>query len=210
MVQISKVYTKVGDQGSTHLGDGSAVCKSSIRVTAYGTVDEANALLGRAIATIQCPAPNEYEQMRLTLISIQNDLFDVGADLCAPITESEQPGDRLRVLSSQADRIESMIDRYNEPLPPLNSFVLPGGTQLSAELHVVRTVVRRAERCVAELLKLDRDQTNPETLVYLNRLSDLFFVLSRVVNDNGAMDILWEPGATRPLDEPHSEGGSTT
>lgn len=207
MVRISKVYTRVGDQGATHLGDGSAVPKSSVRVCAYGIVDEANAQLGRAIATIKTPGSETQERMRRALLSIQNDLFDVGADLCAPITVGEQPGERLRVLASQADRIEAMIDHYNEMLTPLDSFVLPGGSPLAADFHVVRTVVRRAERCAAELLQIEREQTNPETLVYLNRLSDLLFVLARVANDNGAADVLWEPGATRPPDGEPPEGG---
>ena len=209
MVRISKVYTKVGDQGSTHLGDGSAVLKSSVRVCAYGVVDEANAMLGRAITTIQRPASDTIEQIYIVLLSIQNDLFDVGADLCAPITDGEKPGDRLRVLSTQTERIEALIDQHNDPLPALDSFVLPGGSSLAADLHVARTVVRRAERGVAELLQIERKQTNPETLVFLNRLSDLLFVFARVVNDNGAADVLWEPGATRSADGEPSEDGPT-
>ena len=211
MVRINKVYTKVGDQGSTHLGDGSAVSKSSYRVVAYGLVDEANAHLGRAIATIGESDPDALQQMRGDLISIQNDLFDVGADLCSPIAQDERPGDRLRVLSTQADRIEGLIDLYNDRLPPLDSFILPGGSLLAAELHVTRTVVRRAERCLTVLLDNEREQTNPEALVYLNRLSDLLFVLSRVANDDGAKDVLWKPGKTRPgEDEEQAENGSTS
>lgn len=194
MVRISKVYTKFGDKGSTQLGDGSTVAKSSVRVAAYGAVDEANAALGRAIVAI---GRVDHQPMRTDLLTIQNELFDVGADLCTPIADGENTGDRLRVLPAQAKRLETMIDRSNEPLTTLTSFVLPGGTALAAELHVARTVVRRAERCVAELIEAEPGRTNPAALVYLNRLSDLLFVLGRVANDNGASDVLWAPGATR-------------
>ena len=200
MVRISKVYTKVGDKGSTHLGDGSAAPKSSVRVGAYGAVDEANAAIGKVIVLIGSTAPGDGQRMRRDLLTIQNELFDVGADLCTPIAGSEKPGERLRVLPSQAQRLEAMIDRYNEPLSALTSFVLPGGSAPAAELHVARTVVRRAERCVCELLEAEPEKTNPAALVYLNRLSDLLFVLSRVTNDNGAADVLWAPGATRDPD----------
>jgi len=196
MVKISKVYTRVGDQGSTHLGDGSAVDKSSVRVGAYGLVDEANSMLGYVVASMPESDQGKTKEIREALLSIQNDLFDVGADLCVPIDPSEEPGARLRIQSRQSDRIEVMIDQFNEPLAPLDSFVLPGGTPLAADLHIARTVVRRAERGVAALLSADHEQTNQEALVYLNRLSDLLFVLSRVANDNGAKDVLWKPGAS--------------
>jgi len=201
MVRISKVYTRFGDKGSTQLGDGSTVAKSSVRVGAYGAVDEANAALGRSIVAI---GHADNQPMRSDLLTIQNELFDVGADLCTPIADDEKPGDRLRVLPAQARRLETMIDRYNEPLATLASFVLPGGSALAAELHVARTIVRRAERCVAELLVVEPERTNPAALVYLNRLSDLLFVLGRVANDNGASDVLWAPGATRDSEGPAS------
>jgi len=197
MVRISKVYTKVGDKGATHLGDGSSAPKSSARVHAYGDVDEANACIGRAITLIAVGEAGAPGGVRDALLSIQNELFDVGADLCTPIGADEKPGERLRVLPEQAVRLESLIDRFNEPLAALTSFVLPGGTPLAAELHVCRTVVRRAERRVAALLEAEPGQTNPDALIYLNRLSDLLFVLGRVANDNGAGDVLWAPGATR-------------
>lgn len=197
MVRISKVYTKVGDKGSTHLGDGNTAPKSSVRVGAYGDVDETNACIGRAITLIDGSAAGTRGEVRRALLSIQNELFDVGADLCTPIAAEEKPGERLRVLPEQTARLESLIDRFNEPLAALTSFVLPGGSPLSAELHVCRTVARRAERRVAALLEAEPTTTNAEALIYMNRLSDLLFVLGRVANDNGAGDVLWAPGATR-------------
>ncbi len=208
MVKISKVYTRVGDQGSTHLGDGSAVDKSSVRVGAYGLVDEANSMLGYVVASMPESDQGQTKEIREALLSIQNDLFDVGADLCVPIDATEKPGARLRVQSKQSDRIETMIDRFNEPLSELDSFVLPGGTLMAANLHVARTIVRRAERAVAMLFNADCKQTNQETLVYMNRLSDLLFVLARVANDNGAKDVLWNPGAS--LDDDNMQTDNET
>jgi cob(I)alamin adenosyltransferase len=186
MVYLSRIYTRTGDQGGTSLGDGSRVSKDDPRVAAYGTIDELNAVLGLLLC--QQPPPREADLLR----SIQNDLFDVGADLCAPQPENEKEGERLRVQASQVTRLEQAIDRLNEHLTPLKSFVLPGGTPAAAWCHQARTVCRRAEREVVTLMR--DEQINPQVLIYLNRLSDLLFVLGRVCNDGGQKDVLWVPG----------------
>jgi cob(I)alamin adenosyltransferase len=186
MVYLSRIYTKSGDAGETGLGDGTRVLKCSTRVTAYGEVDELNALLGLASGL------SEADQALVR--SIQNDLFDVGADLCVPPTNGESTT-ALRVTAGQAERLEQQIDRLNERLQPLNSFVLPGGTVAAAWLHVARAVCRRAERSVVALMQTER--VNPNVVVYLNRLSDLLFVMARVANDDGKRDVLWEPGKSR-------------
>lgn len=186
MVYLSRIYTKSGDRGETGLGDGSRVPKDSPRVDAYGQVDELNAVLGLAVAsTPDCPE-------RALLRTIQNDLFDVGADLCLPATNGEQPGKVLRVTAAQVERLEKVIDQWNEGLQPLHSFVLPGGSPLAAWLHLARTVCRRAERVVVTLMRTE--PINSNVLIYLNRLSDLLFVLSRAANDGGKGDVLWVPG----------------
>ena len=186
MVYLSRIYTRSGDQGDTGLGDGSRVPKDHPRVAAYGSVDELNAVLGVLLA--QCPDVPEAELLR----GIQNDLFDVGADLCVPQPAGEAPGQRLRMRPEQAARLESAIDRLNEPLAPLKSFVLPGGTPASAWCHLARTICRRAERDVIALARAEA--VNPQVIVYLNRLSDLLFVLARVCNGRGQNDVLWVPG----------------
>lgn len=187
MVRLTRIYTRGGDAGETSLGDGSRVAKQDIRVAAYGTVDEANAAIGLA----RLHAAGEVDA---ALARIQNDLFDLGADLSTP--EGGKRGDRaLRILPAQVERLEREIDALNAELKPLDSFVLPGGTPGAAHLHLARTVVRRAERLVAELAA--SEEVNPEALKYLNRLSDHLFVLSRHVNDKGARDVLWRPGANR-------------
>ncbi len=193
VVRITKIYTRNGDAGKTQLGDGADVSKASLRVTAYGEVDEANAALGLAATE----AARAGHGMTALLTSIQNELFDVGADLCVPLGKSEKTGDRLRIIDSEVKRLENEIDRHNEPLAALESFVLPGGSELAARLHLARTVVRRAERAVSALLFEEPESTNEVALRYLNRLSDLLFVLARVANDNGAADVLWKPGAQR-------------
>jgi cob(I)alamin adenosyltransferase len=199
LVKLNRIYTKTGDTGSTGLGDGKRVRKDDPRVEAYGTVDEANAALGVALALAAAAPPGSATARLADLLrSIQHDLFDVGADLCCPITKDEAPGKRLRVSAQQTARLERAIDQYNEHLAPLTSFVLPGGSPLAAALHVARTVTRRAERLTVTLHETDKPTTNPETIKYLNRLSDLLFVLARVANDNGAGDVLWVPGANRP------------
>jgi cob(I)alamin adenosyltransferase len=187
MVYLSRIYTKGGDGGETGLGDGSRVPKSHPRVCACGDVDELNSLLGLVIA-----AGNSEKDL---LLRIQNELFDVGADLCVPIKPQEAEGRALRIQPQQAERLEREIDRLNERLEPLRSFVLPGGTPTSAWLHVARAVCRRAERSVVVLM--ESEAVTPAVLIYLNRLSDLMFVMARVANDDGKTDILWVPGQSR-------------
>ena len=186
MVRLTRIYTRGGDQGETSLCDGSRVKKQSLRVEAYGTVDEANAAIGLA----RLHATGETLDM---LARIQHDLFDLGADLCTP--ESGQHGQQaLRIIPAQTERLEREIDAMNAELPPLDSFILPGGTPLAAALHLARTITRRAERLVAALA--DAEPVNPDALKYLNRLSDHLFVLSRAAN-RPAGDILWQPGINR-------------
>lgn len=191
MVFISKIYTKTGDHGETGLGDGRRVPKDHPRVTAYGSVDELNAALGLALAAVR-DLSAERQQL---LQSIQNDLFDVGADLCLPETPDEPPGKNLRVTAAQAQRLEHAIDQWNEQLQPLRSFVLPGGSAAAAWCHFARTVCRRAERDVVTLSRTE--PVNPQVIVYLNRLSDLLFVLGRVENNDGKNDVLWTPGKSQ-------------
>src|SRR4051794_26495281 len=189
MVYLSRIYTRSGDQGETGLGDGTRVPKDHPRVAAYGGVDELNAVLGLLLSLHPRPAEADLVQ------SIQNDLFDVGADLCAPQPPDEAPGARLRVRPEQSARLEAAIDRLNAALQPLSSFVLPGGRPAAAWCHLARTVCRRAERAVVTLARAEA--VNPEVVVYLNRLSDLLFVLARVYNNNGQEDVLWQPGQTQ-------------
>jgi cob(I)alamin adenosyltransferase len=190
MVVLNKIYTKTGDAGETALGDGSRVAKHSARVVAYGTVDELNAALGLA----RLHAEGEMDAQ---LAAIQNDLFDLGADLCTP--NMEKDGEReyppLRMAAAQVTRLEAEIDRMNARLEPLRSFILPGGSPLSAHLHLCRTVARRAERLSVELGTVE--SVNPDGVKYLNRLSDWFFVAGRIANDDGRADVLWVPGANR-------------
>ena len=186
MVRLTRIYTRGGDKGETSLGDGARVAKHDPRVAAYGTVDEANAAIGAARLHTQ----GEADAM---LARIQNDLFDLGADLCRPGAASEDG--QLRVVQSQVERLEREIDAMNAKLTPLESFVLPGGTPAAAQLHVARTVVRRAERLTTALALAAA--VNPQVIAYLNRLSDHLFVLARHLNDNGARDVLWTPGANR-------------
>lgn len=190
MVVLSKIYTRTGDKGDTALGDGSRVTKHSKRVAAYGTVDELNATVG--VARLQGDGDGDTALSR-----IQNDLFDVGADLCTPEAEdgSKPEYPPLRVTPEQTERLEAEIDMMNERLEPLRSFVLPGGSSLSAHLHICRTVCRRAERLVVELA--ERENINPAAVIYLNRLSDWFFVAARIANNDGQDDVLWVPGANR-------------
>ena len=187
MVRLTRIYTKGGDKGETSLGDGSRVAKQSLRVEAYGTVDETNAALGLARLHVADP---EADAM---LARIQNDLFDLGADLCTPEGGKRSEG-ALRILPSQTERLEREIDAMNADLAPLDSFILPGGPPLAAQLHLARTITRRAERLVTALA--EAETLNPEAVKYLNRLSDHLFVLGRVAN-RAAGDILWRPGANR-------------
>jgi cob(I)alamin adenosyltransferase len=186
-VRLTRIYTKTGDAGQTHLGDMSRVAKTDPRLVAYADVDEANSVLGVALALGSLP-PEVADLLR----SIQNDLFDVGADLSTPITPDPK-FPPLRVTAAYTERLETACDRYNEPLPNLTSFILPGGTPAAALLHQARVVVRRAERSVWTLIAADGERANAETARYLNRLSDLLFILARTANPDG--DILWEPGA---------------
>ncbi len=187
-VHLTRIYTKTGDDGTTALGDMSRVAKTDPRITAYADVDETNAALGVAIA---CGAlPPEITEL---LGSIQNDLFDVGADLCNPVV-AEPKWAPLRVSEAHVARLEAACDAYNAKLPPLNSFLLPGGTPGAAYLHVARTLARRAERSTWALLQVAPEVTNPTPAKYLNRLSDLLFILARVANPSG--DVLWRPAAT--------------
>ena len=187
MVTLTRIYTRGGDQGQTSLGDGSRVAKHALRVEAYGTVDEANATLG----LVRLHSSGEPDAM---LARVQNELFDLGADLCRPGDDLDNPK-RLRVTDGQVERLEREIDAMNAALRPLDSFILPGGTPGAAYLHLARTVTRRAERLVCALAATE--SVNPEAVKYLNRLSDHLFVMSRRLNDNGAGDVLWQPGATR-------------
>jgi cob(I)alamin adenosyltransferase len=192
MVQLTRIYTKSGDKGKTALGNGSRVAKNDIRVTAYGTVDETNAVIG--VARLHSADNADVNAM---LARIQNDLFDLGADLCTPGDGSNENPDQpaLRITAKQTERLEAEIDQINENLDPLKSFVLPGGSALSAQLHVARTVSRRAERLIVELAGIE--SINPEAVRYINRLSDHMFVLARHANNGGKDDILWQPGLTR-------------
>jgi cob(I)alamin adenosyltransferase len=187
MVHLTRIYTRGGDAGETSLGDGIRVPKHGPRIAAIGVVDETNAAVGLA----RLHATGEDDAM---LARIQHDLFDLGADLCTPETGRRADG-ALRIVAAQVERLEREIDAMNELLAPLNSFVLPGGSPCAAYLHLARTVTRRAERQISELATVE--PVNPEALKYINRLSDHLFVLSRRVNDNGADDVLWRPGANR-------------
>ncbi len=189
MVYLHRIYTKTGDAGETALGDGTRVMKTHPRIAAYGGVDELNAVLGFVIVQ---GAPADMVGL---LTHVQNDLFDLGADLCLPETDAPPPYPPLRVTASQVDQLEQWIDRFNESLAPLNSFVLPGGSMAAATLHMARTVCRRVELGVLHLAATE--PINAQIAIYLNRLSDLLFVLSRVANGNGANDVLWTPGKHR-------------
>ncbi len=190
MVVLSKIYTKTGDAGETALGNGARVAKHSLRVSAYGTVDETNATVG--LARLHANA-----DMDAALARISNDLFDLGADLCTPdmYKDKDLPYAPLRMVESQVERLEREIDAMNARLTPLRSFILPGGSVLSAQLHLCRTVCRRAERLVVELATME--EVNTDAVKYLNRLSDWFFVAGRIANDDGKADVLWVPGLTR-------------
>jgi cob(I)alamin adenosyltransferase len=192
MVVLSKIYTKTGDAGETALGNGARVAKHSMRVNAYGTVDETNATVGMA-------RQHSTGEIDAALARIQNDLFDLGADLCRPDMERDREAGYapLRILERQVLRLETEIDAMNVRLQPLRSFILPGGSALAAHLHVCRTVSRRAERLTVELATMEA--INTEAVKYLNRLSDWFFVAGRIANDDGKADVLWVPGLTRDV-----------
>lgn len=192
MVVLNRIYTRTGDDGSTALGSGERRAKHDLRVAAYGTVDEVNAAIG--IARLHAAADPELDAM---LARIQNDLFDVGADLCLPDKGKGPGGARLDVTEAQVEWLERQIDRLNAELKPLRSFVLPGGSAAAADLHLARTVCRRAERVIAELKDKPGETVTPAVLKYVNRLSDFLFVAARFSNDKGTADVLWVPGQNR-------------
>lgn len=190
MVTLNRIYTKTGDKGATRLASGAPVSKTDLRVAAYGTVDELNAVIG--LARLHSGQDDRIDAM---LARVQNELFDLGADLATP-HDPPPKWEALRIVASQVERLESEIDQINDALKPLDSFILPGGSALSAHLHLARTVCRRAEREAVRLVESGESVT-PEAVIYLNRLSDLLFVACRRANANGADDVLWKPGATR-------------
>lgn len=193
MVYLSKIYTRTGDDGMTQLGDGSSLPKHHARVASYGTSDELSSILGLAIAEMSAESTTGETSAAQVgwLQNIQNDLFDVGSDLCVP----GEAGEKLRITAKYVTRVEGWIDEINAALEPLNSFILPGGTKAAAWLHLARTTCRRAERSVSELMAAEEQgRVNPVVLQYLNRLSDLFFVMARAANDGGKADVLWVPG----------------
>jgi len=189
MVKLDKIYTRGGDKGQTSLGNGARVAKHDIRVAAYGTVDECNGVLG--LARLHTGDDGEADAI---LARIQNDLFDLGADLCTP-HEDDPKWPPLRISQAQVDRLEAEIDAMNAKIPPLKSFILPGGSPVSSWLHLARTVARRAERDMT--LLTDSEEVNPLAIAYINRLSDHLFVMARAQNNDGADDVLWTPGENR-------------
>lgn len=191
MVVLNRIYTRTGDDGTTALGTGERRPKSDLRIAVYGTVDETNAAIG--VARLYT---TDYPDLDAMLARIQNDLFDVGADLCTP-QDTEAARERLRVVDAQVSRLETEIDLLNAELKPLRSFVLPGGHPAAAHLHLARTICRRAERLIVELATKTGEHVSPPVLRYINRLSDFLFVASRYLNDKGARDVLWVPGQNR-------------
>src|ERR1700688_4634367 len=197
MVVLNKIYTRTGDDGTTALGTGERRKKYDLRIAAYGTIDEANAAIGLArLHTAQNASP-DHAALDAALSRIQNDLFDVGADLCTPGKGKGPGGARLTVTPAQVTWLEAEIDRLNAELAPLKSFVLPGGSAAAATLHLARTICRRAERLIAELKDREADGVGAEVLKYVNRLSDFLFVASRYANGKGSDDVLWKPGQNR-------------
>jgi cob(I)alamin adenosyltransferase len=192
MVVLNKIYTRTGDDGTTALGTGERRKKYDLRIAAYGTLDEVNAAIG--IARLHTGVEPALDP---SLSRIQNDLFDVGADLCTPGKGKGPGGARLTVTTAQVSWLESEIDRLNDSLEPLRSFILPGGFAAAAYLHLARTICRRAERLIAELMDKPGESVTPEVLKYVNRLSDFLFVAARYANDQGRMDVLWKPGQNR-------------
>ncbi|MGB3417228.1 MAG: cob(I)yrinic acid a,c-diamide adenosyltransferase [Mesorhizobium sp.] len=193
MVKLNKIYTRTGDKGTTGLGSGERRLKSDLRIDAYGTVDEANACIGMA----RIHTAVSHPAIDAMLSRIQNDLFDLGADLAVPDTGKPLKYEPLRITPSQVTRLENDIDLINKDLEPLKSFVLNGGSPAAAALHLARTVARRAERLIVGLAQNPAEHVNPEGIKYINRVSDLLFVAARAVNDNGNADVLWVPGENR-------------
>jgi cob(I)alamin adenosyltransferase len=193
MVRLNRIYTKTGDDGTTGLGTGERRPKHDLRIEAFGTVDETNAAIGVARTEL----PKELANVDAMLARIQNDLFDLGAELATPDDGSPKEYEPLRIVTSQVERLEHDIDLLNADLAPLRSFVLPGGTRAAAALHLARTISRRAERLMVALAEKEPGQVGTPGLIYMNRLSDFLFVASRWVNDRGAGDVLWVPGKNR-------------
>jgi cob(I)alamin adenosyltransferase len=193
MVVLSKIYTRTGDKGTTALGSGERVPKHALRIAAYGTVDETNASVGMVRVHLGAGHPG----LDAKLLRIQNDLFDLGADLCVPDRGEKPAHEPLRVTEAQVKRLEDEIDEMNAELKPLRSFVLPGGSPAAAALHMARTIARRAERLMVELAGQPGEPVGDAALKYINRLSDFLFVASRYVNDRGKSDVLWVPGQNR-------------
>ncbi|HEY0220238.1 MAG TPA: cob(I)yrinic acid a,c-diamide adenosyltransferase [Afipia sp.] len=192
MIKLNRIYTRTGDDGTTGLVTGNRRIKHDLRIETFGTVDEVNSCIGLARAAVK--SDDALDEM---LARIQNDLFDLGADLATPDTGTSLEYEPLRILPSQVERLEHEIDQLNEQIPPLNSFVLPGGSEAAARLHVARTVCRRAERLAVALSEKSEENISPTVVMYLNRLSDFLFVAARHCNDKGASDVLWVPGHNR-------------
>jgi cob(I)alamin adenosyltransferase len=201
MVKLNVIYTRTGDKGETGLGDASRRSKSDARVAAMGDVDEANCAIGLAILAVRNASDAADLAIEPALTRIQNDLFDLGADLCLPRQPHEAPGAALRVASSQVEALEHAIDALNERLHPLRSFVLPGGTAAATALHQARAVCRRAERAMVALAEIEGEEVGETALAYVNRLSDYLFVAARAANDFGRSDVLWAPGANQSENE---------
>ena len=203
MVKLNKIYTRTGDQGTTGLATGARVAKHHLRIKAYGTVDETNAALGLVAIALRDQKTQEdedgAEDLKAMVMRIQNDLFDLGADLSTPETPGTPAPEHppLRITKAQVTRLETEVDTMNQALQPLTSFVLPGGCPAAAHLHMARTISRRAERCMFELSECEGEIVSSEALEYINRLSDHLFVMSRYVNDRGQSDVLWTPGQYR-------------
>ncbi len=193
MVKLNKIYTKTGDDGTTGLGNGERRKKYDLRVAAYGSVDEANAAIGMA----RLYTKEDNPELDAMLQAIQNDMFDLGADLATPESDKPPEYEQLRIISSQVERVERDIDQLNAKLEPLRTFVLPGGSPAAANLHLARTISRRAEREIVELSENKHERINKQALAYINRVSDFLFVAARYVNDCGVTDILWVPGKNR-------------
>jgi len=193
MVKLNKIYTRTGDKGTTGLGTGERRSKADLRIEAYGTVDEANCCVGMARQHTETRHPG----IDAMLMRVQNDLFDLGADLCVPDDGKPLGYEPLRIVAAQVKRLESDIDSLNKHIAPLKSFILPGGSPAAATLHLARTVTRRAERLMVALAEKDGESVGAEALKYVNRLSDFLFVAARAVNDNGKADMLWVPGKNR-------------
>jgi cob(I)alamin adenosyltransferase len=192
MVKLNKIYTRTGDKGTTGLGTGERVAKDNLRIAAYGAVDETNAAIG-----LVRQHTSSHAELDRQLERIQNDLFDLGADLCVPDRGEKLSYEPLRMTSRQTDRLEAEIDAMNADMKPLTSFVLPGGTAAAAALHLARTICRRAERDMVALASSDGEPVSEAAMTYINRLSDYLFVASRYVNDHGQRDVLWVPGKSR-------------